>query len=235
MWNGKMKAVTLSYDDGVEYDIRLISILDRYGIRGTFNLNPDRQDNEHVSVKPPIIAHFIPLNELPQVYTGHEVAGHTCSHPHLENLDEAGIRDEIARCRDTLSRVFGRPIYGMAYPFGTYDARVLRIAREEGVLYARTCEQTYGFSLTENLLELPTTCRHAAPQLLTLAEEFVKLKPETPQLFYLWGHSYEFEQFANWDIIEDFCRIVGGRDDIFYGTNCEVLLDKKQVQTQWES
>ena len=30
-------------------------------------------------------------------------------------------------------------------------------------------------------------------------------------------------------IIEDFCRIVGGCDDIFYGTNCEVLLDKKQV------
>ena len=38
MWNGKMKALTFSYDDGVEQDIRLIEILDRYHLRGTFNL-----------------------------------------------------------------------------------------------------------------------------------------------------------------------------------------------------
>ena len=36
MWNGKMKAVTFSYDDGVEQDIRFIELLDRYGLRGTF-------------------------------------------------------------------------------------------------------------------------------------------------------------------------------------------------------
>ena len=47
MWNGKMKALTFSYDDGVEQDIRLIEILDRYHLRGTFNLNPGLQSPEH--------------------------------------------------------------------------------------------------------------------------------------------------------------------------------------------
>lgn len=51
MWNGKMKAVTLSYDDGVAQDIRLIELLDRYGLRATFNLNPDRQRAEDVFSK----------------------------------------------------------------------------------------------------------------------------------------------------------------------------------------
>lgn len=36
---GKFKAVTLSYDDGVHADIRFAGILDKYGMKGTFNIN----------------------------------------------------------------------------------------------------------------------------------------------------------------------------------------------------
>ena len=36
---GLAKALTFSYDDGVEQDIRLVEILDKYGMKGTFNLN----------------------------------------------------------------------------------------------------------------------------------------------------------------------------------------------------
>jgi signal transduction histidine kinase len=36
---GKMKAVTFSYDDGVGQDIRLVALLDKYGLKGTFNIN----------------------------------------------------------------------------------------------------------------------------------------------------------------------------------------------------
>lgn len=224
-----MKAVTLSYDDGAEQDLRLIALLNHYGIRCTFNLIPERQNREYTSAKPPITVHYLPLEELPSIYAEHEVAVHTVSHPHLERLQDVRIRNEIAQCRDTLSRLFCRPIFGMAYPYGTYDERVLSIAREEGIRYARTCNQTMDYSLCDNLLELSTTCRHSTPQLLNLAEAFVRLKPEKPQLFYLWGHSYEFDQFNNWHIIENFCRIISGRDDIFYGTNCEVLLGRKQI------
>jgi hypothetical protein len=59
---------------------------------------------------------------------------------------------------------------------------------------------------------------------MNLAEKFLNLKPDTPQLFYLWGHSYEFEANHNWDILEDFCRLVSGRTDVYYGTNAQVLL-----------
>ena len=37
--DGKSKALTLSYDDAVVQDIRLIGIMDKYGIKGTFNVN----------------------------------------------------------------------------------------------------------------------------------------------------------------------------------------------------
>ena len=229
MWENKKKAVTLSYDDGVEQDIRLIALLDRYGLRATFNLNPDLQSPERTFQKSAITVRHLPMDALPDVYAGHEVAGHTCTHAHLEALSEDAIREEIARCRDTLCGCFHREIYGMAYPYGTFDARVIRIAAEEGVRYARTCEQTEGFALPDDLLRLPSTCRHANPRLLELAREFVASQPETPQLFYLWGHSYEFDEFDSWQLIEEFCQIISGRADIYYGTNSQVLLGQSQI------
>ena len=39
MFHGKLKAVTFSYDDGVSQDVRLIALLDKYGLKATFNLN----------------------------------------------------------------------------------------------------------------------------------------------------------------------------------------------------
>ena len=41
-WNGKKKAFTLSFDDGIMQDARAIEILDKYGLKATFNLNSGR-------------------------------------------------------------------------------------------------------------------------------------------------------------------------------------------------
>ncbi|MFR2853837.1 MAG: hypothetical protein ACLTD4_19520 [Hungatella sp.] len=57
-----------------------------------------------------------------------------------------------------------------------------------------------------------------------LGEAFLKLQPDTPQIYYIWGHSYEFDYHDTWGKFEEFCRMMSGREDIFYGTNCEVLL-----------
>ncbi len=229
MWNGKMKAVTLSYDDGITQDIRLIELLDRYGLRATFNLNPGRQYETDTFVKSGIVVRHLNMQELPKVYAGHEVAGHTYTHAHLEQLPEDEIRSEISQCRDQLQQLFGRKLTGMAYPFGTYDDRVVRIAKEEGIRYSRTCIQTEEFAFPNDLLLLTTTCRHANTMLLDLARRFAQSKPDTPQLFYLWGHSYEFDEFNNWSLMEEFCRIISGHDDIYYGTNSETLLGESQI------
>ena len=41
-------------------------------------------------------------------------------------------------------------------------------------------------------------------------------------MFYLWGHSYEFEADNNWHVIEEFAARIGGKDDIWYATNIEI-------------
>ena len=37
--NHRMKCLTLSYDDSVVYNIKLMEIMDNYGLEGTFNLD----------------------------------------------------------------------------------------------------------------------------------------------------------------------------------------------------
>ena len=64
---------------------------------------------------------------------------------------------------------------------------------------------------------------HLTPP-VELAEAFLRAEPETVQIFAVWGHSYEFEVENTWQRMEEFCRLISGRADVFYGTNSEVLL-----------
>ena len=97
MWNGKKKAVTFSFDDGVTQDIRLIEILDKYGLKCTFNLNSEflglegTLDRNSRTVRHDKIAR----DKINEVYGGHEVAVHTLTHPFLPSLDENEIIRQV--------------------------------------------------------------------------------------------------------------------------------------------
>jgi hypothetical protein len=39
MFDGKLKALTFSYDDGVVEDVRFIELINKYNVKCTFNLN----------------------------------------------------------------------------------------------------------------------------------------------------------------------------------------------------
>ena len=62
-------------------------------------------------------------------------------------------------------------------------------------------------------------------QLIALSRRAVAaLEPTSPQCFYIFGHAYEFDIRNEWDRFEEFCAKMSGKEDIFYGTNKEVLL-----------
>ena len=230
MYNGKMKALTFSYDDGIEQDVRLIEIFNKYALKATFNLNSGRLGEQrtltqegitfnHNKVKPCDVRH---------IYEGHEIAAHTVKHPNLTTLEEADIIAQVEGDRLALSDLAGYEVTGFAYPCGgvNYDRRVSETIRKNtGVKYCRTIVPSLSFEKGENLYELKPTIHHAKfDELEALAEQFLNAKPDTPMLFYVWGHSYEFDMFNNWDRFEEFCKMISGRDDIFYGTNRECLL-----------
>lgn len=229
MWNGKMKALTFSYDDGNMADGRLMEILDRYGMKGTFNVMTGKFPKEGERVRYPrgeaMIEKYM-WGEVVDAYKGHEIASHSLTHPHLERLDRATCRAEMVTDMINIEALTGHMPVGMAYPFGSYNDMVVDVLSDLGIRYARGTWSNHSFDLQSDLLRFRPTCHHNDPDLMALAKEFIDMKPDEPKIFYVWGHTYEFDMDHNWDTIERFCSYIAGRDDIFYGTNEEVLLAK---------
>ena len=226
---GLAKAFTLSYDDGVEQDVQLIKIFDKYGLKCTFNINSGSFAPEGTVFAPGNVHRHLTEAATRETYanTVHEVAVHTYNHPHLECLPMAEVVYQVIKDRENLENMFGRPIRGMAYPYGTFNDTVVEALRACGVVYSRTTVSTENFDLPKDWLRLPATCHHKNPRLMELGQKFIDMKltdgGHAPKLFYLWGHSYEFEQDNNWERIEDFCAMISGKEDIWYATNIEIF------------
>ena len=219
--NFKPKALTLSYDDGVAADAKMISIMSPYGIKGTFNINSGRLQDERT--------YFIGRNEIKQVYleTGNEVALHGHMHLSLGEVDMQDAIVDVYENRKALEKICDKQIRGMAYANDSYNDNVVTFLKMLGVKYARTTDATHDFFLPKDWLRMKTTCHHNDARLFELAEAFAafdinKHYDWRPRLFYLWGHAYEFDNDNNWDRLEAFCKIVGNKEDIWYATNEEI-------------
>lgn len=217
------KAFTMSYDDGVSQDVRLVELMNKNGVKGTFNLNSacfgrKRQNGYRLTVEE-AKALYIPA--------GHEVALHGALHMTLTQVDTATGINDVVSDRRALEEIFGGIIVGMAYANGAYNDEVVDYLKKIGVAYARTTKATNGFAIPTDWLRLQPTCRHMAENLFELLDEFLAPPKRTflrtgPRLFYLWGHSYEFDDNNDWDRIEKFLEKIGNREEIYYATNIEI-------------
>ena len=170
---GKFKVLTFSYDDGKIEDRRLVKLFNKFNLKATFNLNTGIID--------PAIR--IPQEEWPELYKGHDIAVHTFTHPTMIRLNDYNALREILDDKDNLEKIFKHPIYGLAYPNGSYDNRIVDIAKSVGIKYARVTNDKYaatkaaeayaanadgpmligdenGFSMPEDYMCWVPTCHH---------------------------------------------------------------------------
>lgn len=211
--NGVHKALTISYDDGRVHDRRFVGKLNEYGLKGTFHLNSGFLGKEG----------YITAEEVAALYTGHEVSAHTVDHPFLEQSPIEQIVQEISEDRKVLESLTGYPVRGMSYPFGTYNDQVVSMLPALGIEYARTVASHGKFHMPDDFLRWHPTCHHKL--MVEHAESFITLEQRHSRmaLFYVWGHSYEFENDNNWEIIDRFGETISGRSDIWYATNAEIV------------
>ncbi len=232
---GKHKVLTMSYDDGKNSDRKLVSIFNKYGIKGTFNVNSGLVKDD-IRINP---------EEWPELYKGHEVAAHTLTHPTIDRCPTSEVIEEVLDDRKFIEKIMHYPVRGLAYPNGSYSPRVERILEDLGIKYGRIIGDEYaatyntlqaqevcgrsvvgdtnGFNFPSNFLEWKATCHHNHG-LLEFGKAFKALKKQQYlYMMYVWGHSYEFDRDNNWDVIEQFCEMMGGQDDIWYATNIQIV------------
>ena len=228
--DGKTKAVTFSYDDGMKADIRLADTLTKYGLKGTFNLNScNFKSKNYVSVEE-IKNHMLEA--------GHEIAVHGEYHKALGLCSPLeGIKD-VLNCRLDMEKTFGKIIRGMAYAdsgirnmqYGTDYTKIKQYLSDLGIVYSRTLgEDNNLFRLPQDWYAWMPTVHHDNPHALEYAEQFLEIDCDKqycankyPRLYYIWGHSFEFDRKNNWERLDALCEKLSGHDDIWYATNIQI-------------
>ncbi len=225
------KAITFSFDDGVIYDKKLIRLLDKYNLKGTFNINSGNANKDYCwKHSTGLEVRRILLSDIKSVYEGHEVASHGYMHGGLLKMSDFEVYDEINKDIELLENTVSYKVKGFAYPCGNYDERSIKVLKDLGIKYARTINSNYVTEKQTVMYEYLPTCHlpcdiffNDASLIEKITDEFLNSTYDKPSIFYIWGHSYECEAWGTWGIFEEFLKKISFKKDILYGTNSEVF------------
>ena len=236
--NGKKKAFNVTYDDGVLQDIRFVELLNKYGLKGTFNLNSGLMEREFEwTHESGLVVKRLKTDIVVDLYKGHEVASHTLNHPYMENLSKEEIFAELSQDKANLEKIFGKEIKGFALPFHYYSELIKTCVQECGFSYGRISEETGSFSLPADYYSWKATFFHHFDKLEGLTKEFMETDEELG-LFQIVGHSYDLDVADRWEIMEDVFRGISENKDILPMTTIEIVeylkaMDKIEITNEY--
>lgn len=231
---GRQKAVTFSYDDGTKYDKPFVEILDKFGIKCTFNIPSawieEPSDNA---------GHLTPEEIRTLICAkGHEAAVHCAHHRAPGQFRPIEIIKDVLENRLELEKITGCIVRGMAYPNSGILKMENGLSYESIKSYLNDLDIVYSRTLgrDNDMFDMPTdwfawmpTAHHTNPKIFEYIKKFIDfdsskyyLSDRSPKLFYLWGHSYEFDHDNNWDRLKEICEMLGSDNNIWYATNIEI-------------
>lgn len=234
--------VTTSWDDGHPLDVKVVELLEKYNIKGTFYV--PIKNSEH-----PVMD----ATTLHEISNKHEIGGHTVNHIYLNTIGETAAQFEISECKIMLQDKLGKEIDAFCYPGGKFSQRDKDIVKNAGFLFGRTTKLLHTTPDEDSQL-LNTTVQAYNHSCITLAGHcvnnkhfipiiqnclFLKGNKDFPQLaeavmsrilnnggvFHLWGHSWEIEQFKLWDELEIVLKMCAFHNEVSYLDNTECWKD----------
>lgn len=199
------KIFLLSFDDGTVWDKRFVELLNKYGMKATFNLNSGLEDfvwyfEDRFPVRRQKLA------ETVEQYRGHEIASHTLTHPWLNSLTPPQLSREVGEDCAALKEIFGLEQIGFGVPFTACDGREIRIIRKYAK-YIRLSEGSDSFALPEDPFHIPIHGLYNDPDIREKIARFAE--NDLPvSVFVLAGHSYEFEALGHWEYMEELLKYI---------------------------
>lgn len=224
------KYFTISFDDGITQDRRIIEIYNKYNFKGTFFINTGLLGANWTwvgqTLGDPSLSHlrWTKAELSTGIYDGQDVASHTLNHPSLKNYTKTQVIDEIDKDIDNIFGITGICPVGMAWPGGDseYTKTTMEIARDNtSAKFARATTPTNRFNLPKSWLKWQPTCGISDGSVLKFAESFLKKEAESDMLFYVWGHGYELDFFDKWDTLDQLIKMMTEAEDVICVTNSE--------------
>lgn len=235
--------ITTSWDDGDVLDVKLASLLDKYGVKGTFYVAINQNNR-------------LSDDDIKEISKRHEIGAHTINHPRLSAVDTDKATEEIKGSKKILENIIGKPVEIFAYPFGDFSLEIKKIVNSCSFIGARTTKDWF-WDFPADAFEMPTTL-HVYPHPLRPGVSSVKarlaplfynfpkivrygLRPAAifswrnlalamfdkvsaeGGVFHFWGHSWEIEKYGMWPDLENFLKYISRKENCVYLTNGDLL------------
>jgi peptidoglycan/xylan/chitin deacetylase (PgdA/CDA1 family) len=153
-----MRPVVITFDDGyADFHAEALPILDQFGFAATVFVTTGwlADAGPHAAGRP--LDRMLTWTQVREAAAhGVELAGHSHSHPQLDQIDDAVLREELSRNKTLLEDEIGKPITTMAYPYGYSNSRVRQAVAAAG--YEAACA-------VDNALAVRSHDRFSMPRL----------------------------------------------------------------------
>lgn len=211
---GKSKAFAVTYDDGVLQDRPFVALLNRYGLKGTFNLNSGLMENEfewtHANG---CVIKRLSTDSAASLYQGHEIASHSLTHPYMEHLGESELMVELQTDKANLERIFGQKIKGFAVPFDYCSQLIVDCARRCGFEYVRLPQESHSFLPPEDTFSWTAGIFHLGEGLTDFVDAFRHASDELA-FCQIVGHSYDLDTENMWGVMEDIFQKISADHEV---------------------
>lgn len=240
------KYFTLSFDDGITQDLKIIEILKKYNVHCcTFNINTGLYGANwewvgQVLNNPDLVHQRFTEEELRQgIYNGYDVEVHTLSHASLKTFDKDpdAIKREVGLDAENITSITGIIPVGMAWPGGDteYTSKTIELVLENtNIHFARGTTATQNFRLPKYFMKWQPTCAISDENCISLAERFLKTECTKDMLFYVWGHGYELDHYNSYDKLESLIKMMSEAEDVVLVTNAEFYQLFKDEIPSWK-
>jgi hypothetical protein len=220
---GKQKAFNITYDDGVLQDERFVALMNKYGLKGTFNLNAQLMEQEFEWVHPNgMTVKRLSKDAVRHLYDGHEIASHTLTHPSLNDKTDAELLWEIGEDKRRLEELFGREVAGFGVPFHFYDERIADCVKQCCFEYGRNSELTHNYSPWRDPYFWSCGVFHLEPEFTDFVDGFFRTEEELA-LCQIVGHAYDLDAADLWETMETILARMSGDDSVCSMTHLELV------------
>lgn len=231
--------VSTSWDDGNMLDYKLVSLLEKYNLSGTFYpcKSTTRFDDRMIK----------------DIFLKYEVGAHTLTHSKLTEISINKAAEEIKKSKNWLEGIFEKEVNMFCYPYGLYDDQIKEAVEKVGFTGARTTDN-FRFDVGGDLFSIPVTLQvfpfpvfpsknHGYKFMVYRNLEYfrnikrLKLSPlsmvswsklatasfdyaeQHSGVWHIWGHSWEIERYNMWEDLETVFRYVANRPNCKYVNN----------------
>ena len=202
--------IITSWDDACSSDTRLADLLNKYDIKGIFFW----QNNLTNPFNLKRCKKFLTLEECKNISKKFEIGSHTVNHNYLTDVSIHQAENEIVNSKKIWENKLGKKINWFCYPRGRNNKKIVDIVSKH-YLKARLTELNSDDKIENNHLIKPNL--HVGVIRKDYLDKkwynygceiFIKMKKLNCKTFHLFGHSWELDEFNEWNNLEQYFKFL---------------------------